>query len=651
MQLSEGTAQFMARDLLQYRTVHHGVRHDVESFIWVFSYCVMRNLYDRASKSQDEAIRSQKDSFLQIYRNAFGQTTYREISERRNAECFTLEFPRDKDVAKIVAAFMSKPLISLVIKLGNIIHDGIGRRARNPINREAVLEAVKKTILEIHVLWTGILQDELQAEYITTSNTTATLDGIKEGLKKKIQYDDSQVFSRLHLDAIDNSFVSECAASLLKTRAQDIAELKDLIASAENRTTDDPYDEECRARLDERDMYDPLVSLVPSNTTSLVKYCPLFKIRLFRHIQYHFEHSYKTNVHQKRAFRMSHGLLKADEPHMAGKSRTCPDLTVAPADTKVLTSRDWAHRDAFGEVTVTRSRGPKAPSGKPILEIVAQRADYARLFLAGRPFMLFCVGILIFGTEFCVGMFDRDGVTFSPVHDMFKAPEAFVRVVHSITHNLSIQALGLDPTVEICTRDQTTYRSADSYLPIRHRFSCRRQHAQMVHQSSYVDLVVAARTWDHYTSLEQRNTLYTKPRYELSSVVCLANNWRKYKSILSRLPRKQLSFRVLEFLHAVSLLILSLNLRTPPVLHRLVLCTVGRPMWEYQSEKEFLLDFHDILLAHKRLVEQGALHRDISAGNVLLSTDEDDTVSGFITDLDLAYISPQTPGSESGFPV
>jgi hypothetical protein len=76
---------------------------------------------------------------------------------------------------------------------------------------------------------------------------------------------------------------------------------------------------------------------------------------------------------------------------------------------------------------------------------VTQSADYARLFMSARPLMLFCVGILIFGTEFCVGIFDRDGVTFSPAYDMFQDTETFIRVVRSLACNLSIQELGFDP--------------------------------------------------------------------------------------------------------------------------------------------------------------------------------------------------------------
>ena len=63
--------------------------------------------------------------------------------------------------------------------------------------------------------------------------------------------------------------------------------------------------------------------------------------------------------------------------------------------------------------------------------------------------MLFCLGILIFGTEFCVGIFDRDGVTFSPIYDMFEIIDVFVRFTRSLAYELSIRDLGFDPTVRV----------------------------------------------------------------------------------------------------------------------------------------------------------------------------------------------------------
>lgn len=46
---------------------------------------------------------------------------------------------------------------------------------------------------------------------------------------------------------------------------------------------------------------------------------------------------------------------------------------------------------------------------------------------------------------------------------------------------------------------------------------------------------------------------------------------------------------------------------------------------------------------HKYLVENGVLHRDISAGNVSLSSNPVPGGEGFLTDMDLAFISKESP--------
>lgn len=54
----------------------------------------------------------------------------------------------------------------------------------------------------------------------------------------------------------------------------------------------------------------------------------------------------------------------------------------------------------------------------------------------------------------------------------------------------------------------------------------------------------------------------------------------------------------------------------------------------------------ECLTGHRYLFENGVLHRDISAGNILLAFDSDTTKpgsEGFITDLDYAHIERNSP--------
>ncbi|KAI0327887.1 hypothetical protein GY45DRAFT_1363037 [Cubamyces sp. BRFM 1775] len=62
-------------------------------------------------------------------------------------------------------------------------------------------------------------------------------------------------------------------------------------------------------------------------------------------------------------------------------------------------------------------------------------------------------------------------------------------------------------------------------------------------------------------------------------------------------------------------------------------------IWEYQSERELLEGFIAALEAHQFLAKQKILHRDISAGNILLAEDPlRQGSAGFLTDLDFARL-------------
>jgi len=75
-------------------------------------------------------------------------------------------------------------------------------------------------------------------------------------------------------------------------------------------------------------------------------------------------------------------------------------------------------------------------------------------------------------------------------------------------------------------------------------------------------------------------------------------------------------------------------------LHRLLLKTRGRPLWEFSSEKELLQGIGAALRAHEFLCAQGILHRDISPGNIMLSVETTPEVGeeGFLMDLEFAHL-------------
>ncbi|KZT66586.1 hypothetical protein DAEQUDRAFT_758692 [Daedalea quercina L-15889] len=76
--------------------------------------------------------------------------------------------------------------------------------------------------------------------------------------------------------------------------------------------------------------------------------------------------------------------------------------------------------------------------------------------------------------------------------------------------------------------------------------------------------------------------------------------------------------------------------RPSKVLHRIILPMVGEPLWKYTDELQLLNAFYAIVEAHKYLCENGILHRDISAGNMLLWPGGD--AAGFLSDFDMAHV-------------
>src|SRR5882724_5971674 len=103
--------------------VVHEATHDVESFVWVLSYCVMRNLYHRASqRSALKEVREQCHAFRSLLRQAFGQTTTMAIATERQSGSYGLTFPRFHYVNDIIANFMSDALVALFKDLQGLIY-------------------------------------------------------------------------------------------------------------------------------------------------------------------------------------------------------------------------------------------------------------------------------------------------------------------------------------------------------------------------------------------------------------------------------------------------------------------------------------------------------------------------------------------------
>lgn len=460
--------------------------------------------------------------------------------------------------------------------------------------------------------------------HLFTSNIDSSRDAIKNDLRGKIDYDQATVFARLRVHEHNKHFVTNCAKSLMAICKDDVALLSQLVAQASKKLPDELEQEEIEDAIndpnkdiqsgnhgsaEEKKMYAPLVRTFLNDVLFLALKM-LFQVKLLDHIT-RFE-----DPKALRKFNKTQGMLKADEPHTFGFPSVSPDITLSPEGVDAAKSKKWRDRDAFGEVKPSNKQGPKPALPGSIPPIVTQCADYARLFMSARPFMLFCVGILIFGTQFCVGIFDRDGITFSPIHDMLKDTEIFVRVVRSLACQLSIEELGLDPTVKVLTVEETkelTEQRAEDMYPSA-LVSCGGRQWCTIGYPIWSSLSLLGRGSNVWRVREcVRDSDHRRSLAE--DVMIMKTAWRSsarksesdiYKSIPDPYPKGVAAFECggdVKFpSNEFPITVRNLrnndnqNLTTAtltPVLHRLILRTVGRPMWQYKSEKDLLTGFRD----------------------------------------------------------
>jgi hypothetical protein len=131
--------------------VVHEATHDVKSFVWVLSYCVMRNIHHWTSqRSALKEVRDQCHAFRSLLRQAFGQTTPKAIATERQSRSFGLIFPTDRDVIEIIASFMSDALVALFKDLWGLIHCAADPFNPTPLTHDALLTVVNQRLT---LLW------------------------------------------------------------------------------------------------------------------------------------------------------------------------------------------------------------------------------------------------------------------------------------------------------------------------------------------------------------------------------------------------------------------------------------------------------------------------------------------------------------------
>jgi len=144
---------------------------------------------------------------------------------------------------------------------------------------------------------------------------------------------------------------------------------------------------------------------------------------------------------------------KQPSAHSKGKADTFekrrPDLVLVDDSTQELRQDRpfWRHIAVLLEVKRDRQDGPNPADGTTLTDLAAQLADMARLHLAARPFMRFSVHLTVCGPIFKLAIFDRAGGVVSKDYNINKDLETFIRIIRRLGRDLDAYDLGLDQTV------------------------------------------------------------------------------------------------------------------------------------------------------------------------------------------------------------
>lgn len=113
----------MACSLLLGET-NHNETYDLESFIWVLCYSILRNLYERSLTSDIPEVRNEHKNLEETFTTAFGKISASDIADARTSTSKALQFPALHDHQNIYKAFMSDALITCLRRFGDLIKYG-----------------------------------------------------------------------------------------------------------------------------------------------------------------------------------------------------------------------------------------------------------------------------------------------------------------------------------------------------------------------------------------------------------------------------------------------------------------------------------------------------------------------------------------------
>ncbi|KAG1719046.1 hypothetical protein EDB19DRAFT_755780 [Suillus lakei] len=320
----------------------------------------------------------------------------------------------------------------------------------------------------------------------------------------------------------------------------------------------------------------------------------------------------------------------------------------------------WRQICGFIEVKPSVNEGPNLGArSTAVRHIVSQGADSARLIMAARPFQLYVLCIFIYGHKFSLGWYDRRGVIISDDYDIVDNLGVLVNVVLQLTTHMTAYQLGHDRSARLLEghsyyqveypsflvsmgADGDTYRWQTQGPPIWSSLSLLGRGTATWRAVSVgmkkAPVVVLKTLWRSQTQRSESN-VYWRIKSPLPGVaeLSLGDDVRIPVAMETHAP---VSVGILRSL------ILDDDIGVPddPILHRLTLKTGGRPLWDAETTKDFILGSLAALKGHQGLVEQGILHRDMSPGNIFLgSLGCAEGWEGFVADLELASVAqPET---------
>lgn len=297
-----------------------------------------------------------------------------------------------------------------------------------------------------------------------------------------------------------------------------------------------------------------------------------------------------------------------------------PDFTLLKSEVERTKSKLWRDREGFCEVKASAKDSPNSTrTPGNATTVLVQAADYARLHMSASPFQVFSIGLLIYGHKFAIAYFDRGGAQVTPGYDMWVNLKDFIRVVRCMTWHMSSIELGQDPSVSLVPDNlqRLMYNAEEVRASEPANESYPMYRVTMGGTGTQEWYTLGKPIWSSVSLFGRGTTIWKVYDPKTKKILILKNYWHPerrhseshiYQSIRGAHP----AVANFEYGDDVSFpgekcLISAATLRSPsdhnteeddeddPVLHRAFLSTIGKPLWEADSEYEIIKGMRDAI--------------------------------------------------------